>query len=77
MDEKRYSFQSKLLICLTVAVVATFFGVAVKTVTPVVTGWADKSQQTQSDVPDEPEVDGPQISLDPNLSAENTLPLSQ
>ena len=73
MDEKRYSFQSKLLICLTVAVVATFFGVAVKTVTPVVTGWADKSQQTQSDVPDEPEVDGPQISLDPNLSAENTL----
>lgn len=71
MKTKQYSLESKALICLTIAVIATFIGVAVKTIVPAVAAARAESNNQNGQItrPDQPET--PVISLDPNLSCEN------
>ena len=73
MDDKSYSLRSKLLVCLTVAVVAVFIGVAVKTLTPVVVGEFLQGGGETTDTVPYPQPGDAEISLDPNLSAENYI----
>ena len=69
MENNSISIKKTMLICLTVAVVVTFFGVAVKALSPVFA--KNESVLPSSSLPEESsETD---ILLDPNLSAEARL----
>lgn len=78
MKRKQYSLESGILICLTVAVVITFVGVAIKTIVPAVAAARaenNRNQQIADATPsDTDSVDKPAISLDPNLSCESNYP---
>lgn len=73
MKNKQYSLESRVLICLTIAVVATFVGVAIKTIVPAIAAARSENSQSQQ-VADVNPSDSPVISLDPNLSCESNSP---
>lgn len=71
MDKQKISLRKTILVCLTTAVLVTFFAVAVKALIPVFAG-ADNRTPPVTTVPGD-DKGKEEISLDPNLSNEIEL----